>query len=545
MSCNNSHIIITKLDQLNSAIMSTKWNKIILLFVILALLHLILDTTPSISSDYKSLLFALDGIITLIFIIDFYINFKKTLVAFKQSKSIKELFRVSLIIDFLSIIPFFVAFLFPGLKAIGVLRLLRLLRIFKLINLIKSHSLIINAIKNKRHELSISMQVVLVLTIILSAVLFFVENPSQPENFSSIIDAFLWSISKFIGEIGGFGDFAPVTVAGKILATFVGILGIALFAVPAGIIASGFVEEIELVKRNSELDELYSTLIKAFHFDILAGQRAKEQIGLKDARRRFITLKDASIQLKTSETNLFDVCALERNIKLSKRLKPSGDEEVLLEYFENNSTYGTFINRNSNITIVSPHSNDGFNLGHYSYSLAELLGANYISVEKYGIYSFVEENNINFTNNDAFIREEEFIENEIIKSFIQDLKNVVQQGSYVFNIGSSMGNSPSFHILTGGKLGEMGVCVNGTFGEIAKVEKLLEMLKESEKSCGFTTTTHSHYGTDSENHLDRFAKNNLHANAMTIKINVELMKGTHENYYKSLGILGESIKHIC
>ena len=100
MSCNNSHIIITKLDQLNSAIMSNKWNKIILLFVILALLHLILDTTPSISSNYKSLLFALDGIITLIFIIDFYINFKKTLVAFKQSKSIKELFRVSLIIDF-------------------------------------------------------------------------------------------------------------------------------------------------------------------------------------------------------------------------------------------------------------------------------------------------------------------------------------------------------------------------------------------------------------------------------------------------------------
>ena len=86
MSCNNSHIIITKLDQLNSAIMSNKWNKIILLFVILALLHLILDTTPSISSDYKSLLFALDGIITLIFIIDFCLpDVYKNNIGIKQS----------------------------------------------------------------------------------------------------------------------------------------------------------------------------------------------------------------------------------------------------------------------------------------------------------------------------------------------------------------------------------------------------------------------------------------------------------------------------
>jgi hypothetical protein len=181
--------------------------------------------------------------------------------------------------------------------------------------------------------------------------LFFVENPSQPENFSSIIDAFLWSISKYIGGIGGFGDFAPITVFGKILATFVGVMGIAIFAVPAGIIASGFVEEIELVKRKDELDEIYTILTSAFQFDILAGQRAKALIGLTHVRRRFISLADASVKLTKNNTDFFETCGLNRNLKLNKRLKSSGDEEILIEYFDNNTIYGTLTNRNSNIKI--------------------------------------------------------------------------------------------------------------------------------------------------------------------------------------------------
>jgi len=524
--------------------MSKQWNKIIVIFVILALIQLILETTPHISANYRNYLIVFDGFITLVFMIDFYLKIRIKMIDYQKEKKISAFFNLELLIDFLSIIPFFISLFFSGLKIIAVLRLLRMLRILKLMNLVKSHSLIINAMKNKKNELYISMQVVFIITVILSSILYFVENPSQPENFSSITDAFLWSISKFIGEIGGYGDFAPITFSGKILATFVGILGIAIFAVPAGIIASGFVEEIELVKKNEELEALYTTLSNAFYFDILAGQRAKEELGLPNARRRFISLVDASIQLKTSQANLFDVCALQRNIKLSKRLKPSGDEEILLEFFENNTTYGTFVNRNSNITIISPHSNDGFNHGHYSYCLAELLQANYMSVEKYGIYSFTEENNINFNFNDAYLISEDLIENEVIKSFINDLKALVKPNSFVFNIGSSMGNSPSFHLLTGGKLGELGVCKAGTFIEEDKAEKIISRLNETGTEDLLTTTTHTHYGTNAENHFDWYVRNGFHANAMSIKVNVEIMKGSHEKYYKTIGLLGESIKQI-
>ncbi len=525
--------------------MIKQWNKIVLLFVILALLHLVLETTPSIATNHQLSLLIFDGIITIVFIIDFLIKIQKLSVEYSKHKKISVFFSLELIIDFLSIIPFFFSLFNNGLKFITALRLLRMLRILKLMNLVKSHSLIINAMKNKKHELSISMQVVLLVTIILSAILYFVENPSQPQNFSSITDAFLWSISKFIGEIGGYGDFAPVTISGKILATFVGILGIAIFAVPAGIIASGFVEEIEQVKTNEELDEIHSTLSNAFQFDILAGKRAKEKVGLLHVRRRFISIIDASVKLNKREALFFDVCALNRNLKLNKRLKPSGDEEILIEYFENNSSYGTFINRNSNITIVSPHSNDGFNHGHYTYCLAEYLQANYVSVEKYGMYSFIEESNINFSLNEYYMKNEDEIENKVFKSFISDIKQVVKVGSYVFNIGSAMGKSPSFHLLTGSKKDDMGINKNGTFLNVPNAEILLTNLINSCEKAGLDVTNHSHYENSDANHIDRFISQKLKASSMSIKVNIELMKGSPEKYYESIGILGTAIKNSC
>ncbi len=168
----------------------------------------------------------------MIFLIDFIWKIKELFN--KEDLRIKSFFSFELFIDFFSLLPFFIAIFFPGLKFIAVIRLLRLMRVFKLFNRVKSNNLILNAIKNKKYELYVSFQVVIIITLILYSILYFVEYKSQPENFSSIIDAFLWSISKFIGGIGGYGDFSPITFLGKILATLVGVLGIALFAFPAG-----------------------------------------------------------------------------------------------------------------------------------------------------------------------------------------------------------------------------------------------------------------------------------------------------------------------
>jgi len=522
--------------------MKKNWNSIVLFFVVLSLIHLILDTTKEFSLNYHFELIVVDGLITLVFLADFFWKIK--LLIKKNPIKISSFFGFEMLIDLLSLLPFFIALFLPGLKFLAVIRLLRLLRIFKLLNRVKSNHLILNAIKNKKYELYISFQVVIIITIILSSILYFVENQSQPENFSSIIDAFFWSISKFIGGIGGYGDFSPITLSGKVLATFVGVLGIALFAVPAGIIASGFVEEIEVEKKKTELNHIYETLVKAFHFDVLAGVRAKEKNNLKQVRRRFVSIIDACVKMNKSESEIFEVCGLEKNVKLSKRLKSDGEEEILIEYFENNSEYGTFINRNSTITIVSPHSDDGFNLGHYSYCLAELLNANYISVEKFGIYSFIEEKNINFNHNDLYLSDFESIENKIFKQYLSDLNSVVKEDSYVFNIGTSMGKSPSFHVLIDSENNEKVNMNDSTFIDREKASKFYHDLTKAGVPNEFTITNTTHYPLQGSNSMDKYVFNQLKANAMSIKVNVQIVKGAHDNYYDSLGVLGDSIKKI-
>jgi voltage-gated potassium channel len=532
-------------DDLNSSKASRMTNFFIVLLIVISTLEVIFSSEPSFEK-YSNYLHSVFVITSCVFIVEIILRIfvlYKTNPEFRGLKAFKlYFFNFYNIVDIISVLPFLIGFF--GVNFSPFWKSLRVFRIFKIIRYLPSINLLVGAFKNKKNLLIISLQSILILALLLSIGLYFAEHQVKDSNFTSISKALLWSLAKFIGDIGGYGDFVPLTLTGKILATFNGILGIAIFAIPAGIIASGFVEEIEAYKKNTELNDVYNTLSKAFEFDILSGQRAKSKIGLLNARRRFISIVDAVVKLKKSESDIFEVCGLNKNLKLTKRLKPSGDEEVLIEFFENNSIYGTYINRNSAVTIVSPHSNDGFNLGHYSYCLAELLNANYLSVEKYGIYSFLEETNINFNENDFYLKDITNVNNEVVRKFIQDLFEAIKKESFVFNIGSSVSKSPSYHILTGGNKNESGIDPKGTCKNVLKAEEIYKLLEEKSKESGLTITTNTHYSTQTANHLDWFIANKLQANAMSIKVNVELMKGDNEKYYESVGILAESIKEL-
>ena len=161
-------------------------------------------------------------------------------------------------------------------------RIIRILRVLRLARYLRSFDLIVKAAKNKKVEMMISMQFVLLLTFVLSVLMYHVENKAQPENFTTIVDAMMWSLAKFIGDIAGFGNFTPITLMGKVLATFVGFLGIAVFAIPAGIIASGFVEEIEIAKRIAEYQNNYRILKETFQVhNKISDRKLLKEIGLK------------------------------------------------------------------------------------------------------------------------------------------------------------------------------------------------------------------------------------------------------------------------
>lgn len=120
------------------------------------------------------------------------------------------------------------------------------------------------AVKSTRHEMWISLQVLVATTLVLSLALYLVEHNAQPDIFRNYWDALLWSSMGYIGDPGEFATYTPITFWGRILKIACAIVNIAIFAVPAGLVAGGFSDAIADDKRNRELDEMRRRLEKAF-----------------------------------------------------------------------------------------------------------------------------------------------------------------------------------------------------------------------------------------------------------------------------------------
>jgi len=144
------------------------------------------------------------------------------------------------VIDFLAILPRLLHFVQPlGNAPENVIGLLVLL---KLARYAPGLSLIATVIRNELRSLVAALVVMLVLLILASGIMYLLERTAQPQVFSSIPRALWWGIVT-IATVG-YGDMMPVTPLGRLFGGVVMLLGIAMFAVPAGILATGFAAEI-------------------------------------------------------------------------------------------------------------------------------------------------------------------------------------------------------------------------------------------------------------------------------------------------------------
>ena len=148
------------------------------------------------------------------------------------------------IFDLMAILPFYVVlFNFPGidLRFVRAARLVgRAARLGRYSSGIRTLGLVLQA---KRDELFSVVVVLLLLLLLASSMVFYAENGTQPEKFSSIPETMWWGIITITTV--GYGDVYPVTILGRTLAGAMAVLGIGLFALPAGILGSGFIQEVQ------------------------------------------------------------------------------------------------------------------------------------------------------------------------------------------------------------------------------------------------------------------------------------------------------------
>ena len=149
----------------------------------------------------------------------------------------------SMLIDLASFLPFYIPVWGLDLRMIRVVRLFRLFRLLKMGRYSKSLSTIQKVLRAKKEELGLTIFSGAVLLVIASSLLYIIEHDAQPDQFGSIPDAMWWGVVTLTTV--GYGDVYPVTTLGKIIGAIIAMLGIGLFALPAGIIASGFAAEIQ------------------------------------------------------------------------------------------------------------------------------------------------------------------------------------------------------------------------------------------------------------------------------------------------------------
>jgi voltage-gated potassium channel len=116
------------------------------------------------------------------------------------------------------------------------------LRVFKLQRYSDSLRLIGLVFQRRSRELLITVFVTFLLLLVSASAMFYLENPVQPNQFPNIIASLWWAVATLTTV--GYGDVYPISVGGKLLGGVIALLGIGLVALPAGILSSGFLEEM-------------------------------------------------------------------------------------------------------------------------------------------------------------------------------------------------------------------------------------------------------------------------------------------------------------
>ncbi|MBI5834723.1 MAG: ion transporter [Armatimonadetes bacterium] len=224
------------------------WLEALLLALIGAnVLVAIVETEPSLSAGAERFVRGFDDISMLVFTIEYGARFwfsPRLLTLGDGWRARWRYLRTPMaIIDLLAVAPFYLPLLLPGdLRILRLARLVRLFRLLKLTRYLRSVTILRDVLLAKREELLVALGLGLTLLLITATLVFNVEHDAQPDKFPSIISAMWWAVATLTTV--GYGDVFPITPAGKMLASVVAILGIGLFALPAGILAAGFTEHM-------------------------------------------------------------------------------------------------------------------------------------------------------------------------------------------------------------------------------------------------------------------------------------------------------------
>lgn len=363
-----------------------QWHNIvdytIIALIIISTVEVFLSTFDGVVEKYGRLLHWVDVFTTVVFTVEVSLRIWCADLLDEKYKGflgrIRYCFSFYGLIDILSTYPFYLNFVMNiPYTALKTLRIARLFRIFRYM---KSFRLLSEAINSKKMELWVSLQFLFIVTIILSFILFFVEHDAQPDVYVDGTYPVVWAFAQYIGDPGGFAENPPITFVGRLIACLVGILGIAIFAVPAGLIGSGFTDAMDNDRKKKRTQENISRIIHSFKFE-----KDQHYTNLF-AVPRFVPLNTILTRKYMAEADIITTVENSDQLHLYNlanaiNQSENPEDKIVVVNHPKNTPYGVCIDRKSKVTVVSTSGPTEPITSWFAYHIAKLGGFNYVAKE--------------------------------------------------------------------------------------------------------------------------------------------------------------------
>lgn len=199
--------------------------------ILLSVVLVMLDSLPGLHERWGDLLLGGELLITILFSIEYLLRL------YSARSSARYAFSFFGIVDLLSIVPSYAGLFFPGLQFLATVRILRILRIFRILKLVQfigEGSNLWQALLRSRHKITVFLTTVLTVVVIVGSLMYLIEGAEA--GFTSIPTSIYWAIVTMTTV--GYGDIAPQTPLGQLVASLLMVVGYGIIAVPTGIVTS-------------------------------------------------------------------------------------------------------------------------------------------------------------------------------------------------------------------------------------------------------------------------------------------------------------------
>ena len=202
----------------------------LLIVIVASVAAVMLESVTSVREDYGRSLRTFEWVVTGLFTIEYVLRI------YSVGRPLKYVISFFGVVDLLSILPTYLSLFFAGSQSLLVIRALRLLRVFrvlKLVHFVGEATELRAALRASVRKIIVFLGAVIVVVLIVGSLMYLIEG--EESGFTSIPQSMYWAIVTMTTV--GYGDIAPQTVTGKLLASFIMILGYGIIAVPTGIVS--------------------------------------------------------------------------------------------------------------------------------------------------------------------------------------------------------------------------------------------------------------------------------------------------------------------